>query len=91
MENNNYDDEFSFNNIKHTIIYVINNYHKFLLLLLVAIIIYFVDYITYMNTLIYSSPQIIPGLSNLASSSYHQDKVKFVKKTSLTRKIKNKK
>jgi hypothetical protein len=88
MENNNYDDDFSFNNIKHTIIYVINNYHKFLLLLLVVIIIYFVDYITYINALIYSTPQIIPGLTNLASSAHHQDKVKFVKKTSITRKNK---
>jgi hypothetical protein len=66
MENFNSNNDFSFTNIKSVINYVIINYEKFLLLLLVCVIIYFVDYITYINTFIYGGQQVIPGLSSLA-------------------------
>ena len=46
MDNFNSNDDFSFSNIKSVINYVIINYEKFILLLLVGIIIYFVDYNT---------------------------------------------
>ena len=67
MENFNSNDDFSFTNIKYVINYVIINYEKFILLLLVGIIIYFVDYITHINTFLYRGPQIIPGLASLAT------------------------
>ena len=67
MENFNSNDDFSFTNIKSVINYVIINYEKFLLLLLVGIIIYFVDYITHINAFIYGGQQIIPGLASLAT------------------------
>lgn len=61
----NNEEEFSLSNIKYTINYIITHYEKFLLLLLVCVIIYFVDYITYINGIIYGGvPQAIPGLSN---------------------------
>ena len=41
-------------NIKDSFNYFIENHHKFLLLLFVFVIIYFVDYITYINTILYS-------------------------------------
>ena len=57
MENYNYNNGFdsTLSNIKNIIIYVIENHHKFVLLILVFVIIYFVDYITYLNTLVYGT------------------------------------
>ena len=59
-----YNNETIFSNIKDSINYVIENYHKFLLLLFAFVIIYFVDYITHINTLLYSSAPLIPGLNS---------------------------
>jgi len=67
MENFNSNDDFSFTNIKSVINYVIINYEKFLLLLLVCAIIYFVDYITHVNAFLYGGQQVIPGLASLAT------------------------
>jgi hypothetical protein len=50
-----------FLDIKNTITYVIENRDKFLLLLFVFVIIYFVDYITHINTILYSTP-VAPSL-----------------------------
>ena len=60
----NNEEDFSLSNITSTINYIITHYEKFLLLLFVCVIIYFVDYITYINGIIYGGPQAIPGLSN---------------------------
>jgi len=67
MDNFNSNDDFSFSNIKSVINYVIINYEKFILLLLVGIIIYFVDYITHLNAFLYGGQQTIPGLASLAT------------------------
>ena len=91
MENNNYNDEFSLSNIKHTIIYIINNYHKFLLLLLVILIIYFVDYITYINALIYGTPQVIPGLTSLTPPPPKDKQFPYLKQKNKNKKIRTKK
>jgi len=66
MDNFNYnnDSDSILSNIKNTISYVIENHHKFVLLALVFVIIYFVDYITYINTLLYAGPSV-PGLPSL--------------------------
>ena len=45
-------------NIKDSINYVIQNGDKFILLLFVFGIIYFVDYITHFNTMLYAIPHI---------------------------------
>ena len=37
--------------------YIYSNYYKFLLFLFVFVIIYFVDYISYINTIMYSPQQ----------------------------------
>lgn len=57
MENRDTDD-FSVLN------YIITNYHKFLLLILVFLIVYFTDYISNINTMTYSPIPIIPNLQN---------------------------
>ena len=44
--------------------YILSNYTQFLLLLLVFIIIYVVDYISNVNNIIFSASQIIPGINN---------------------------
>ena len=49
-------------NIKDSIYYIIENRDKFMLLLFVFVIIYFVDYITYINTMIYSGNSVPPSL-----------------------------
>ena len=44
--------------------YILSNYTQFLLLLLVFIIIYVVDYISNVNNILFSATQIIPGINN---------------------------
>jgi hypothetical protein len=63
----NFNNETMFSDIKNTINYVITNYHKFLLLIFAVVIIYFVDHITYINSIIYSSPSVIPVLPGSSS------------------------
>lgn len=72
MENYNYnnDSDSIFFSIKNGINYVIENHHKFVLLLFVFVIIYFVDYITYINTILYAAPAI-PGLPSLKPPLQH--------------------
>ena len=66
MDNFNYnnDSDSILYNIKNIINYVIENREKFVLLVLVFVIIYFVDYITYINTILYATTSI-PGLPSL--------------------------
>ena len=49
-----YNNDTFLSNIKDSINYVIENRDKFILLLLVFGIIYFVDYITYINGILYN-------------------------------------
>ncbi len=66
-------------NIKDSINYVIENRDKFMLLLLVVFIIYFVDYITYINGILYSSPNSAPVLPSLKTPTpplHHLPKIK---------------
>jgi hypothetical protein len=67
--------------------YIIENYHKFILLILVFLIIYFVDYISNINAIIYSSPQI-PMVTNNGTNNINKD-IKKSKKN--IKKSKNKK
>ena len=62
----NLNNETMFSDIKDSINYIITNYHKFLLLIFAGVIIYFVDHITYINSIIYSSPSVIPSLPGLS-------------------------
>ena len=62
-ESNNFD----FNNdnsfdIKLIIRFIIDNYKQILLLLLVFVIIYVVDHLTYYNTLFYGLTSSVPGI-----------------------------
>ena len=54
----------NFSDITHIINYIIENHHKFILLLFVFVIIYFVDYITYINSILYGATAV-PGLPSL--------------------------
>jgi hypothetical protein len=56
MEDNN--SELNVYDLYSIIKYIINNYEKFILLLLVFIIIYFIDYITNINAILYGVSQI---------------------------------
>jgi hypothetical protein len=49
-----YNNDTFLSNMKDSINYVIQNYDKFMLLLFVFGIIYFVDYITHFNTMLYA-------------------------------------
>jgi hypothetical protein len=53
-----YNNDTFLSNIKDSINFLIENHHKFLLLLFVFFIIYFVDYITHINTILYSGNQL---------------------------------
>ena len=56
-------EDFSFDNINSIINYIKNNYIKFLLLLFAFFIIFAVDYISYINTIIFSLPYAMPSSS----------------------------
>lgn len=68
MINDDYD-EFNIWDIRSIIHYIITNYEQFLLLLVVIVIIYTVDYISNMNAIIFSVPQILPGITNISSNN----------------------
>ena len=76
MDSNNNDTFLS--NIKDSINYVIENRDKFILLLFVFIIIYFVDYITYINTILYSGNSVaaLPSLKTPTPPLHHLPKIK---------------
>lgn len=87
MDSIEYED-FSFKNINSIINYIKNNWFQFLLLFLVFIIIYVVDYISNINTMIFAIPTPIPGFS--ASPIQSIKKVKEnVNKIKKSNKIKN--
>ena len=67
-----------FNNITSIINYVINHYEKFLLLLFVFILIWSIDYITNINTLLYGTAPI-PFLPS--SSTNIQPQAPAIKKS----------
>jgi hypothetical protein len=67
MDINNNND---FSDITHIISYIVENHHKFLLLLFVFVIIYFVDYITHINAMLYGVTAV-PGLPNLKTHMPH--------------------
>ena len=90
MDSYNYNNDTILSNIKVSINYVIENRDKFLLLLLVFGIIYFVDYITYINTIIYSGNSVaaLPSLKTPTPPLHHLPKIKNPK---LKRSIKKRK
>lgn len=55
-----------FTNVTSIVNYVINHYEKFLLLLLVVLMVWAIDYITNINTILYGATQIpfLPASSN---------------------------
>lgn len=79
MDNYNYnnDSDSILSTIKNTISYVIENHEKFVLFVLVFVIIYFVDYITYLNTLVYGTTSPLGatsppgGLQGLKPPTHH--------------------
>ena len=79
MENYNYNNDSNsiLSTIKNAISYIIENHEKFVLLVLVFVIIYFVDYITYLNTLVYGTTSPLGatsppgGLHNLKAPTHH--------------------
>ena len=60
---NNADNELSIWNINSIINYIKDYYIQLLLLLLVPIIIYIVDYVSNINAILFGIPSAIPGLS----------------------------
>ena len=70
-----YNNDTFLSNIKDSINYIIENRDKFILLLFVFIIIYFVDYITYINTIIYSGNSVA-ALPSLKTPLHHLPKIK---------------
>ena len=68
--------------IKSIINFIIDKYKQLLLFLLVFIIIYVVDHITYYNNLFYAMPSIIPGVpqpQQIKSNTLKKKSVKIKK------------
>lgn len=83
-----YNNDTFLSNIKDSINYIIENRDKFILLLFVFIIIYFVDYITYINTILYNGNSALPSLKTPTPPLHHLPKIKNPK---LKRSIKKRK
>jgi hypothetical protein len=60
-----YEDEISIWNINSIVTYIKDHFIQILMLLSVFVIIYLVDYISNINSAIFSMPYAIPGLPNL--------------------------
>ena len=71
-----YNNDTFLSNIKDSINYVIENRDKFILLLLVFGIIYFVDYITYINGILYNGNLALPSLKTPTPPLHHLPKIK---------------
>jgi hypothetical protein len=71
-----YNNETFFSNIKNVINYFIENHHKLLLLLLVFVIIYGVDYISYINTILYNTTSSVPSLNPTMPPLQNSKKIK---------------
>ena len=76
MDNQFFKNEESFNILE----YVKENFYGLILLLSIFFIIYFVDYITRLNNIIYSTPSIIQGLTFVNASPQKISKRKFKKR-----------
>jgi hypothetical protein len=75
-----YDDAFTLNSIME---YVHENLYGLILLALTFVIIYFVDYISRINAMIFAMPSSIPGMpaqSSVSSMVLPKGKIKKVKK-----------
>ena len=79
--NNNKFDSHTVNSfdMKSIINFIIDKYKQLLLFLLVFIIIYVVDHITYYNNLFYAMPSIIPGVPQSQQIKSNTLKKKSVK------------
>ena len=77
---NDDDDEFSFNNITSIIKYIKNHFISFLLLLVVLFIIFIVDHISNINSIIFSFPSPVIGLTDNKNKSIMKTKIKIPKK-----------
>ena len=69
MTNYDFDDKSSVDVFYSIVNYIIQNYVKFALLILVFIIIYIVDYICVINSSLYAMPSPIPGVASLTNSN----------------------
>ena len=76
-----YNNDTFLSNIKDSINYVIENRDKFILLLFVFGIIYFVDYITYINSILYNGNSVaaLPSLKTPTPPLHHLPKIKNTK------------
>ena len=72
-----YNNDTFLSNIKDSINYIIENRDKFILLLFVFVIIYFVDYITYINGILYNGNSVaaLPSLKTPTPPLHHLPKI----------------
>lgn len=75
------EDELSIWNIHSIFRFIIEHYIQFLLLLLVPLIIYIVDHISNINSMIFGLPSAIPGLSTQQQQQHIKNqRKKYIKK-----------
>lgn len=79
----NYDDEFNLSNISSIINYIVKNKIQFLLLLSVFIIIYTVDYINQLNSMLFNVSNFIPGMGFIQNNNSNTINLPSVKKSNI--------
>jgi hypothetical protein len=87
------DDDLDITNISSIVNYILNHKIQILLLILVGVIIYVVDYINQINSIIFNVSNFIPGMGYIPNNSNSTDSNANMNtiKNSRTKKIKNKK
>jgi hypothetical protein len=81
------DEDFSIYDFYSIIRYIKNNYIQFFMLFLVFIIIYIVDHISNINTMIFSMPSPIPGMTVQNTQTKILERIKLPKKRKNSKKI----
>lgn len=79
------EDDFDITNLSSIINYIYKNKIQFLLLLLVGIIIYFVDYINQINSMLFGTTPFLPGVGYMPTTknmnSINTQSINISKKT----------
>ena len=69
-------DQYTFWNFTELYDFILHNYKQLFLIVSIFIIVFVIEKITHYNSFMFSSPSVIPGLSNISNNNLKKDKKK---------------
>ena len=69
-------DQYTFWNFTELYDFILHNYKQLFLIVSIFIIVFVIEKITHYNSFMFSSPSVIPGLSNIPNNILKKDKKK---------------